>query len=346
MKSLLLLRQVEVQNANAINGLTYGFPAISHFLGFTHALSRKLEAAHGLTLGGCAVICHQHQLQAYQPGGRGDYVFALTRNPLTKEGNTAPFNEEGRLHMTVSLLIECDFDADELPDLGETDVPASLPQRVEQLSQWLHQQVPCLRLAGGTITDIQQIRWFEQHQESDAASKQLRQLMMRLLPGFALIGRHELLLTHHQNSLLESPDRTLLDSWLDFAALHYSCNSNTAHEAAETVASDKVASAEVAKVEWQRKERPAPGYLVPMMVGYQAISDLHAPGEVSHTRDPRYPFCFVESAYSIGQWLSPHRVGSLQQILWHYRQQDGLYLCHNGYASVAVSDIDYSEENF
>ena len=73
MKSLLLLRQVEVENANAINGLTYGFPAISHFLGFTHALSRKLDAAHGLTLGGCAVICHQHQLQAYQPDDHGDF---------------------------------------------------------------------------------------------------------------------------------------------------------------------------------------------------------------------------------------------------------------------------------
>lgn len=337
MKSLLLLRQVEVQNANAINGLTYGFPAISHFLGFTHALSRKLDAAHGLTLGGCAVICHQHQLQAYQPGGRGDYVFALTRNPLTKEGNTAPFNEEGRLHMTVSLLIECEFDADDLPFAS-----GDLTQDAARLTAWLQQQIPCLRLAGGTITSVQQIRWFERHQESDAASKQLRQLMMRLLPGFALISRHELLLKHHQERLQAVPDSTLLDSWLDFASLRYEGTPTTQNEAADEGMPEK----EATKTEWQRLARPGAGYLVPLMVGYQAISDLHEPGVVTHSRDPRYPFCFVESAYSIGQWLSPHRVGSLQQIIWNYRQQDGLYLCHNGYASVAVSDIDYSEENF
>lgn len=337
MKSLLLLRQVEVQNANAINGLTYGFPAISHFLGFTHALSRKLDAAHGLTLGGCAVICHQHQLQAYQPGGRGDYVFALTRNPLTKEGNTAPFNEEGRLHMTVSLLIECEFDADDLPFAS-----GDLTQDAARLTAWLQQQIPCLRLAGGTITSVQQIRWFERHQETGAASKQLRQLMMRLLPGFALISRHELLLKHHQDRLQVAPDSTLLDSWLDFASLRYEGAPTQQDEAAEAGMPEK----EATKTEWQRLARPGAGYLVPLMVGYQAISDLHEPGVVTHSRDPRYPFCFVESAYSIGQWLSPHRVGSLQQIIWNYRQQDGLYLCHNGYASVAVSDIDYSEENF
>ena len=138
MKSLLLLRQVEVQNANAINALTYGFPGISHFLGFTHALSRKLNAAHGLNLGGCAVICHQHQLQAYQPGGRGDWVFSLSRNPLTKEGNTAPFNEEGRVHMSVSLLIECDFDTDDLRGLASAAESASTSKPKELLIQWLY----------------------------------------------------------------------------------------------------------------------------------------------------------------------------------------------------------------
>jgi CRISPR-associated protein Csy2 len=40
MSSLILLRRVRVENANAIAGLTYGFPAITHFLGFSHALSR------------------------------------------------------------------------------------------------------------------------------------------------------------------------------------------------------------------------------------------------------------------------------------------------------------------
>jgi CRISPR-associated protein Csy2 len=55
MSSLILLRRVRVENANAIAGLTYGFPAITHFLGFSHALSRRLTETHGLRIDGCAV---------------------------------------------------------------------------------------------------------------------------------------------------------------------------------------------------------------------------------------------------------------------------------------------------
>ena len=42
MSSLILLRRIKIENANTIAGLTYGFPAITHFMGFSHALSRKL----------------------------------------------------------------------------------------------------------------------------------------------------------------------------------------------------------------------------------------------------------------------------------------------------------------
>lgn len=86
MKSLLILKHVQVQNANAIAGLTWGFPGITNFLGFTHALSRYAEKIQGVRFDGCAVVCHSHQVQAHQPTPYGEYVFALTRNPLTKEG--------------------------------------------------------------------------------------------------------------------------------------------------------------------------------------------------------------------------------------------------------------------
>lgn len=323
MKSLLLLQNVSLENANAINGQTYGFPAISHFLGFTHALSRKLHRLHGLKLGGCAVVCHSHQLQAYQPGDRGDWVFALTRNPLTKEGNTSPFNEEGRVHLQLSLLIECEFDVDDLPfNSGNPEEDSAF------LTRWVSEQVPCLRIAGGTISTVKQIRWFELHQESNAQEKQFRQLMMRLLPGFVLIGRHDLLLAHHQKRSAVSPSVSLLDSWLDFVGLQYSSGPADANGSSE----------------WLLLSKPAPGYLVPIMVGYQAISELYPANSVKNCRDTEHPFCFVESVYSIGQWLSPHRIQSLEQIIWRYQYQDGLYLCHNGYSSLIPEEIDLNEE--
>lgn len=85
MSYLIVLPHVQVENANAISGLTYGFPAITHFLGFTHALSRQVQQSHGLQFTGCGVVCHRQQIQAYQASERGDHYFALTRIPLTKK---------------------------------------------------------------------------------------------------------------------------------------------------------------------------------------------------------------------------------------------------------------------
>ena len=46
------------------------------------------------------------------------------------------------------------------------------------------------------------------------------------------------------------------------------------------------------------------------------------------------PFRFVESVYSIGQWLSPHRLREPAELFWFAERPDeqGLYLCANDYA--------------
>lgn len=302
MKSTLLLRHLKVENANAISGLTYGFPAISNFLGFTHALSRRLEQAFGLTLGGCAVVAHRTELQSSPLGNRREQVFALTRNPLTKEGKTAPFNEEGRMHLDISLLIECEFNADQLPGEG------SLPQAIANLQSWFERVIPSLRLAGGTILSLAAVRWSE-----SLDKKALRKLRMSLLPGFVLVSRHTLLIEHHQARQQQAADAELLDSLLDFVAIQHRA------EQAE------------GEVSWRQQPKPGPGYLVPIAVGYQAISPLHAPDSIPSSRDRETPFRFVESIYSLGQWISPHRVDDLDSLLWRYRHQEPNYLCENRY---------------
>ncbi|QSX37561.1 type I-F CRISPR-associated protein Csy2 [Shewanella sedimentimangrovi] len=317
MKSTLLLRHLKVENANAISGLTYGFPAISHFLGFTHALSRRLEQAYGLTLGGCAVIAHSTELQSQPLGNRREQVFALTRNPLTKEGKTAPFNEEGRVHLDISLLIECDFNADGLPGVGALD------QSVQILQTWFERTVPTLRLAGGTITALEQVQWRECYDETE-----LRRLRMRLLPGFALVCRHDLLTEHHQQSIKMEPESELLDSLLDFVTLR--------HQAQQD---------DTGAVSWQQLAKPAPGYLVPLAVGYQGISPLYEPGSIPSSRDQETPFLFVESIYSLGQWVSPHRIQDLDSLLWRYRHQEPYYLCENLYVAPSLS-VEEDDEEF
>lgn len=317
MKSTLLLHHLKVENANAISGLTYGFPAISHFLGFTHALSRRLERAFGLTLGGCAVIAHRTELQSQPLGNRREQVFALTRNPLTKEGKTAPFNEEGRVHLDISLLIECDFDADQLLKKGALD------QRVRELQAWFERTVPTLRLAGGTITGLGQVQWRERYE-----GRELRRLCMGLLPGFALVCRHDLLTLHHQQRLSAEPGSELLDSLLDFVTL--------SHQAQQD---------EAGAVSWQQLAKPASGYLVSLAVGYQGISPLHDPGTIPSSRDQETPFRFVESIYTLGQWVSPHRTLSIDTLLWRYRHQEPYYLCENYYIAPSLS-VEEDDEEF
>ncbi|PVZ89027.1 type I-F CRISPR-associated protein Csy2 [Serratia sp. S1B] len=303
MKSLLLLRHLKVENANAISGMTYGFPAISHFLGFTHALSRRLERAFGLTLGGCAVVAHHTELQSQPLGNRREQVFALTRNPLTKEGKTAPFNEEGRMHLDISLLIECQFNANALPQA------ISLGQSITDLCDWFAQMIPTQRIAGGTIISIGEVRWSERLDD-----KSLKKQLMKLLPGFALVCRHDLLMKHHQQRLQQVPEAELLDSLLDFVTIK--------HQAQQM---------DNGGVAWTQQSKPEAGYLVPLAVGYQGISPLYEPGSIPSSRDRETPFRFVESIYTLGQWVSPHRINDLNSLLWHYRYQEPDYLCENRY---------------
>jgi CRISPR-associated protein Csy2 len=313
MKSLLILRHLTVENANAIAGLTYGFPAISAFLGFTHALSRKSNRELGVSLGGCGVVCHGHQIHAYQPGDRGDFVFALTRNPLTKEGRTAAFVEEGRMNMDVSLLIECDFDIE--------DVDFSTDDAVEDrklFEEWIQTQVLTQRLAGGTITGLKTVDFEELGSAPEERRRQMRGLLYRSLPGTALLDRTSLLQEHHQRRCEQSPDSRLLDSWLDFAALKWRAIPELAAEEEPT---------EEHSADWEYMPKPAGGWLVPITVGYKAIAPLYDNKQVARTRDDSTPFRFAELAYGIGQWISPHRIRDIEELIWRYHNDGEWYLC-------------------
>lgn len=316
MKHFLLLKNIRVENANAISGMTWGFPSPTHFLGYVHALSRTLQQRLGeqATLGGVGIICHQHQVHAYKPNGF-DRVFALTRNPLTKDGKTAPFNEEGRMHMTVSLLVECEFDVlDVVPGNGLPE------QRIQQFRHLVQELATSQRLAGGTVTELKHVGYWSLDTHSESGQRWFKRQMLRLIPGFVLTDRSTLLKQHHEQRLQHNPGAELLDSWLDFVALCYQPDVGALTEG-------EVPTAGATEVEWKRIDKPASGYLVPLAIGYEAISKLYEPGAVARARDNTVPFRFVESAYGIGEWQSPHRFDSPEPLLWRYQQHDGSYLC-------------------
>ena len=308
--SLFIIKNMHIEGANAIAGFTYGFPAITQFLGFVHALSRKVEPQHGISFDGCAVMCHQHQVHAYRGSDWDDYGFSLTRNPLAKDGKTAPIVEEGKMNLCVSLLIECKGFSG-----GNSDQEQLINDAIKTLA--LSQ-----RCAGGRITHIEACQFKPMPNEASDCRKLLRPL----LPGFILCDRSDYLQQHN-----ESNDQNMIMSWLDFSALRYRYETLTESN-----------SPDVEQGQWERVNKPQSGYLVPLMIGYKQISDVFAAGEVANVRDNTTPFAFTEAVYSVGEWIgSPSRVESINQILWRYQYSSPYYLCR---AQQSIHSIESNED--
>lgn len=311
--ALIVLPRLRVENANAVSAnLTWGFPAPSAFTGFAHALARRVG---NLSLGGVGIVCHDFDPQVAFPDGLWrPGRFRLARHPYIAgwkqfENKAAAIVEEGRVHLEVTLLIEV------LTELDE-DECADLAGRITGL-------LPAMRLAGGRICDLDRavsvIEWPE-YQEDQRA--EFRRLRYRLLPGFTLVQRDDLLADRLQALRQNDPQASPLDAWLDLLALQVAPQTD----------------ANGGEVRWQVRSRP--GWLVPLPVGYAALSDLYPPGGVANARDLETPFRFVESLYTIGQWLSPHRLFNLEQMFWHTEADEasGLYLCCNRYSQLTMED--------
>ena len=309
----IVFERIEVQDANCIAGFTYGFPSITNFLGFGHALYRKLYKYQQLQLQGCAVICHQHQIHAYQSNRYGDYVFAQSKNPpiLKKHASsTPPIVEEGKMNMIVSLIMEC------------PNFTISRQAEIRAFKQQLISLAFQHRLAGGSIQRIQSVHVLTEKNDSEEQKKQMRRIKRVLLPGFVLMDRTDLLAEYYQQEKQSNPDAEFIDAWLDFSAMKY--------QAKPLLNENEQEPNEKTKAEWIRLDKPAKGWLVPITNGYKAIGPLCPPGEVANTRDPDCPFCFVEAIHGLGEWRSLHRIQNVSDMLWQYHYEPDWYLCRQG----------------
>jgi CRISPR-associated protein Csy2 len=322
MSTFITLHKIQIQNANCVAGLTYGFPAITHFLGYIHALSRNLENSHQLKLHGCAVVCHQHQIHTYQPKGFGEYVLAQTRNPLTRTGEVAPIMQEGKMHLTVSLVTRCEgiIGGDE---------------SVKIFKDYLQDLCCTQKLAGGTLNHLKNIFIDTCNTEED--EKQFHWLTARrLLPGFVLINQPTYLEQQFYELKQIDSDATLLDAWADFFTLKYK---------AEPWLKEGEQLSDKTEAGWEYVAKPQPGYLVPLLVGYKAISEEFEPGSMHGVRDSGVPFSFVEAAYGIGEWVSPHRV-NIDNAMWYYQNKPGWFLCDHMDPVESYLENDNEEYSF
>lgn len=327
-RNYLVASRLQVSKANAISApMTQGFPAIAAFLGVQWALNRQLTAA-GIPLRAnrVAVIAHQ----AVVCGGTNR--FSQARHPLVPAGKdafaTAPFLEEGFMHMEISLIFEMQY-------LDETLRNDHLLDATGKASRNTALQVlgilQGLRIAGGAI--MPQVPGLARSREATAFfvdpqnERAHRRLQRFLLPGFALVSRSDLV----AERVAAMPEGSVFEAWLDLIRFNYRACPETS-EGASSEADHHDDAIAGTRVTWRDEDRPA-GYLVPIPVGYRAISRRFEPGELANARDPGVPVRFVEALYTIGQWVSPHRT-PIEQLLWSAESdaEAGLYICKNDFS--------------
>jgi CRISPR-associated protein Csy2 len=293
---LMLIPRLRVQNVNCVSGpLTWGFPAVFAFTGFVHALSRKLE--NGIKFDGAGVSSHKFEPQIEKSG----YVntFRLYRAPVYDRDVTKPSGilEEGRAHVTVSIV---------------TAVYGRIEDK-EVFKAEVLEKIGSMRLAGGSIFLNPVKNMPELYDYSAVAEDNLKmfhKLRRKLLPGFVLVDRSEVMAEQVRILQEAEPKANPIDALLHFAGVTY-----------------KPEQDEEGKVTWKHVSKK--GWMVPIPVGFSAISPLYEAGEVKNVRDASVPFRFVEAAYSVGEWLNPLKLEKASDFIWFHKAETekGLYLC-------------------
>jgi len=235
IRQLLLLPHIEIHNANALSSpFTIGFPAMTAWLGATHALQRKLnsDGFQTVVFKATGVVNHRADLQTFK--GAGDYVHSIiaTGNPLDKDGNRPSFIEEARIHLDVSLVIELD-------GLERIDEERFL-ERV------YHHLLGGMKMAGGDIFSCKKSMLFRLDENREDEIIRFRR---QLIPGYSIVERKDLMIEAMESGA------DAVDAILDYLSLHHYCEK------------------EEEKVTWKSKKKSS-GWIVPIAVGFQGISKL------------------------------------------------------------------------
>tara|TARA_R110001592_G_scaffold341482_4_gene630661 strand:+ start:5528 stop:6481 length:954 start_codon:yes stop_codon:yes gene_type:complete len=308
VKKLLIIPHIKVHNANALSSpFTIGFPAMTAWLGAVHALQRKLNEQNiPVIFSATGVVSHDMDLQTYK--GDNDFVHSIvgTGNPLDKTGQRSAFIEEARCHLDVSLVIQFDN--------------ITIDEREQLLTAVNHLLQAKLKMAGGDIKSFQ-APFCLNSQEGDDTD--LRKVQRTLMPGYALIERRDLMLDAMENGA------DALEALIDYLAIHHCCDTD-----------------EDGKVTWTRyrkalNNKPA-GWIVPIATGFHGISEV---GEAKNQRDPETPHRFAESVVTLGEFKMPHRIRSIEDLLWRYHTEGDLYLCQQKSQVAQVSKLDLTPDS-
>ncbi|QDH13226.1 hypothetical protein E3E12_02320 [Formicincola oecophyllae] len=337
----IMLPHIRVEAAQAFAApQLHGFPAMTAFTGLKTALERRCRTPdRPLRFHAVGVVAHDVEELAT----RGE--FHQTRNPILKNRETRPFQPEGRLNMTVTLLF-----AVSAPDYWLHEDRPELPQQV-------HGMLSTMRVAGGTVVPelhpdptrfplkpvlMRKADFEDSWNKSTTADllalpeeapppplsedgkgekpkaktaqkppsqRRVPPLKRMLMPGATLLEEPGLLGQRLEELRQEDPQATPFDAWLSLGMV-------TQHSEKD----------EAGKVQWV-SDRKGLGGVVPIAVGYGAIGPCHPAGTVADARNASVPFQAVESLYSIGRWKWPCALTDPIHLLWaeHTEPERGVY---------------------
>lgn len=297
IRRILHLPHIKIHNANALSSpFTIGFPAMTAWLGAVHALQRKLNAGGLINTGfkSVAVISHKMELQTKK--GQGDFVLSITvpKRPPTTKKELTDFNAGS----APSFIEEarCHLDVSLL--IEHTGIDKDDEETfIEQVTHHLNAS---MKIAGGDILSFQKPNLYRIEEGNDS---ELRKLTRTLMPGYAIIERREMMI-----EAMEQGRGDAIDALLDYLAIHHHSEQD-----------------DEGNVTWV-SHRKTSGWIVPIATGFHGITEL---GQARNQRDPDTPHRFAESVVTLGEFRMPHRIQSLDEILWCYHTDLGknLYLC-------------------
>lgn len=287
IRKTLLIPHIRVHNANALSSpFTIGFPAMTAWLGAVHALVRKLKAEGYASLSFKGVAVVSHMADLQTYQGPGDYVQSIV-------GTANPLDKDGSRaafieEARIRLDVSLLIEYDGLTRDEEETLSGSV-------SHHLHGG---MKMAGGDIFGFGKLETFKIEEGDDRALGKIRR---KLMPGYVIVERRELMKEAMENGA------DAVDALLEYLSVHHSCEVNDDG------------------VHWTGR-RKAPGWIVPIAVGFQGISEL---GKAKNQRDPDTPHRFAESVVTLGEFKMPYKVTSLDEMLWRYHvdKDHALYLC-------------------
>lgn len=306
MRRFLLIPHLKIHNANAMSSpYSIGFPAMTAWLGAVHALQRHLrqQGLGEVELSAVAVSCHQFDLQTYK--GPGDYSHSVVsqRESLVfddkyKEKHDRAFSSKYDAPLIGSAFVEearCHLEVSLLIEFHGLDSDDH-----DRFKNLVDTQLQRMKWASGDVLAVKPVEVLPVDEDDEHETKKL---LNRLMLGHVLVERRDLM-----RKTMQEENKDALDALLDHLKVMHRSTQD-----------------ENGKVTWS-SQRKIPGWLVPIAVGFQGISEL---GIARNQRDGNTPHRFAESVITLGEFKMPYRITKLDDMLWQYRvvPEQNLYLC-------------------